>query len=222
MFGIRCICIVRGEESKELSHTLLFCKEQGMQLEFISRENYRRKDDEDFKMNLTNKYGDHVLIPEGGYSKQGVDGAALMSKFYTNTNCTHICCAVGTATTLSGLIRSSSHSQKIIGFSALKQLTDFDKRIQFLLGKPLDKKYSLNNDYHFGGYAKSTDELISFMNTFYKAFAIPTDFIYTAKMMFGVFDLIKKKYFAAGSNILCIHTGGLQGNLSLPPGILNF
>ena len=60
------------------------------------------------------------------------------------------------------------------------------------------------------------------MKAFYEAFAIPTDFIYTAKMMFGVFELIKKNYFPAGSKILCVHTGGLQGNFSLPPGTLNF
>ncbi|HEY8690792.1 MAG TPA: pyridoxal-phosphate dependent enzyme [Chitinophagaceae bacterium] len=221
MFEINCIGIVRGEEPKDISHTLLFCKEHGMELKFISRENYKRKDDEDFKIKLTGKFGDHVLIPEGGYSKQGVDGAALISNFYS-ADFTHICCAVGTATTLAGLINSSYVSQHIIGFSALKGLTDFENRIQFLIGKLLDKKYSLNNDYHFGGYAKKTDELILFMNTFYKAFAIPTDFIYTAKMVYGVFELIKKNHFPAESKILCIHTGGLQGNFSLPSGILNF
>lgn len=221
MFGINCIGIVRGEEPKDLSHTLMFCNDRGMQLKFISRKDYKRKDEEDFKINLRDKFGDHILIPEGGYSKHGVDGAALISNFYS-ADFTHICCAVGTATTLAGIIRSSSTEQKIIGFSALKELADFESRIQFLHGKPLHKKYSLINDYHFGGYAKKTDELISFMNLFYEAFAIPTDFIYTAKMMFGVFDLIKKNYFTAGSNILCIHTGGLQGNLSLPPGALNF
>ena len=222
MFGINCIGIVRGEEPKNLSHTLLFCKQKGMQLEFISRKDYKKKDDEDFKIKLTHKFGDHILIPEGGYNKEGADGAALISGFYRDKDFTHICCAVGTATTLAGVISTSLPSQHVIGFSAIKQLDDFESRIQFLFGNAIHKNYSLNNKYHFGGYAKKTDELILFMNTFYKAFTIPTDFVYTAKMMFGVFDLIKKNYFAAGSKILCIHTGGLQGNLSLPAGILNF
>ena len=221
MLGINCIGIVRGEEPKNLSPTLLFCKQKGMQLGFISRKDYKRKDDEDFKIKLTHKFGDHILIPEGGYSKEGVEGAALISGFYSDKDFTHICCAVGTATTLAGLI-SSSPSQHVIGFSAIKQLDDFESRIKFLFGNAVHKNYSLNNEYHFGGYAKKTDELLSFMNAFYEAFAIPTDFIYTGKMMLGVFDVITKNYFAAGSNILCIHTGGLQGNLSLPSGILNF
>ena len=222
IFGIKCIGIVRGEATKKLSHTLQFCKEQGMQLEFISREDYWRKENEDFKKALTLEFGDHILIPEGGFSKEGSNGAALISNFYSIRSFTHICCAVGTATTLAGLISSSLPSQPVIGFSSIKNLNDFEKRIQFLLGNTTNKNYSLNNDYHFGGYAKKTDELISFMNAFYEAHQIPTDFIYTARMMFGVIDLIKKNYFAIGSKVLCIHTGGLQGNFSLPQATLNF
>lgn len=84
------------------------------------------------------------------------------------------------------------------------------------------KKYSCIGDYHFGGFAKKTKELIAFMNDFYNKYHIPLDFIYTGKMMFGVYDLIERDYFPAGSTILCIHTGGLQGNESLPAGTLNF
>lgn len=221
-FGIHCIGIVRGEEQKNLSNTLLFCKTQGMQLEFISRENYQNKEKEDFKIEPQDKFGDYVLIPEGGYSKQGVEGAALIPGFYKGKNFTHICCPVGTATTLAGLITSSWSDQQIIGFSVLKGLSDFEERIQFLIGTSPDKKYFLIPDYHFGGYAKNTVRLLSFMNKFYTESSIPTDFVYTGKMMFGVFDLIKKNYFPAGSNVLCIHTGGLQGNFSLPPGTLIF
>jgi 1-aminocyclopropane-1-carboxylate deaminase len=191
-----------------------------MQLEFISRKNYQQK--ENFKIELQDKFGDHVLIPEGGYSKQGVKGAALIQGFYKEKKFTHVCCAVGTATTLAGLITSATADQQIIGFSVLKGFNDFEERIQFLFGTSPHKKYFLIPNYHFGGYAKKTPELLSFMNKFCEESAIPTDFVYTGKMMFGVFDLIKKNYFPAGSNVLCIHTGGLQGNLSLTPGTLNF
>lgn len=221
-FGIDCIGIVRGEEPKNLSHTLLYCREHGMRLEFISRENYKKKDAEDFQKELQYKYGPHVLIPEGGgYNKKGVEGAALISTFYKTKNFTHICCAAGTATTLAGLIKSSLPTQQVVGFSALKNLIDTDDRVQYLLDKDVSNYY-LINDYHFGGYAKHTEELISFMNNFYEQFSIPLDFVYTGKMMFSISDLIQKNYFAAGTNILCIHTGGLQGNYSLSAGTLNF
>ena len=222
MIGIKCTGIVRGEEPKTLSHTLLFCKEQGMLLQFISREDYKSKNEEDFIIEPGGKLGDHIIIPEGGYSKEGAMGAALISNFYKNNSFTHICCAAGTGTTLAGLIKSSIPSQNIIGFSSLKHYDDFETRIEYLLGKSAAKNYFLVHDFHFGGYAKITTELISFMNKFYQEFGIPTDFVYTAKMMFGIFELIKIKFFPRGSKILCIHTGGLQGNLSLPPRTLNF
>lgn len=221
-FGINCIGIVRGEEPKELSHTLLFCKSQGMHLEFISRKNYKKKEENNFKKSLGDKFGPHVLIPEGGYNKEGVNGASLISNFYPGEKYTHICCAVGTATTLAGLIKTSTPTQQLLGFSAIKNLSDFKERIQFLLVNNIKENYSLINDNYFGGYAKKTPELISFMNKFYEEFSIPTDFVYTGKMMFGIIDLINKNYFPAESNVLCIHTGGLQGNLSLPDGTLNF
>ena len=222
IFGINCIGIVRGEQPKNISHTLLFCQEQGMQLEFISREKYKTKDEIDLKTRLTNKFGEHILIPEGGFSEEGAKGAEIISSFYNAENFTHVCCAVGTTTTLGGLIRTSRPSQTILGFSAIKDLNDFEKRIQFLLENSIKKNYFLINNYHFGGYAKKPDELILFMNNFYNEFKIPTDFVYTAKMMFGIIDLIKRNYFSPGSKIICIHTGGLQGNFSLPDGALNF
>ncbi|HUS02886.1 MAG TPA: pyridoxal-phosphate dependent enzyme [Chitinophagaceae bacterium] len=222
LYGISCIGIIRGERPGKLSHTLLFCMEQGMQLEFISRGDYRKKDDQDLKVKLTHTYGDHILIPEGGYSKEGMEGAALIANFYRTKEFSHICCSSGTSTTLAGLIKASEPRETIIGFSALKGITDCENRIAFLTGETSKGKFCFINDYHFGGYAKKSNELVCFMNKFYEAFAIPTDFIYTGKMMFGIFDLIKNNYFPEGSKILSIHTGGLQGNLSLPAGTLNF
>lgn len=210
--NLSCIAMVRGEKPALFSHTLKYCLQQGMRLNFISREDYRKKDDSGFIALLKEKFGEHILVPEGGYSKEGMKGAALISNLYKKVNYTHICCAVGTSTTFAGLI-SSNINQKIIGFNVLKTM-DNVKRIENLLNyRP--KNYAVVNAYHFGGYAKYTDELILFMNKFYKDFSIPTDFVYTGKMMFGVFDLIQKDYFPLGSKILCVHSGGLQGNKTL-------
>lgn len=99
-------------------------------------------------------------------------------------------------------------------------MIDIPARIAYLTGNNHYENYKLVDEYHFGGYAKSTNELIKFMNTFYETYKLPLDFIYTAKMMFGVFSKIRAGYFPEGSRILCLHTGGLQGNASLPKGTL--
>lgn len=220
--GIPCYGIVRGEKPKVLSHTLLCCLQNGMQLKYTSRQEYKKISSGYSGEEFPGEFENAVIIPEGGYSAEGAEGASLISHYFRNKDFTHICCPVGTATTLAGLIKSSLPSQKIIGFNALKGMENIENRIELIQGVPMNKNYSISNEYHFGGYAKKTEELITFMNTFHYEFGIPLDFVYTGKMMFGVFASIEKNYFLPGSKILCIHTGGLQGNMSLPAGALNF
>lgn len=219
--GIRCIGIVRGEKPAALSDTLVFCMQNGMELNFICRKRYQQISNTQFADGFTKEYGDHTLIPEGGFSIQGAKGAAAITDYLDRKKYTHICCPVGTATTFAGLINGSGDASEIIGFGVLKNMTDISQRLK-KLNVTETKKYLFVNAYHFGGYAKKTIELITFMNTFYLDNKIPLDFVYTGKMMFGVTDLISKNYFVPGSNILCIHTGGLQGNRSLPKGMLIF
>lgn len=212
--GINCIGIIRGEAPLLLSPTLSFCKSQNMQLEFITRTEYKSIEDLSFINDLEKKYGKHLLIPEGGYSDIGAKGASLITRYFKETY-SHVCLAVGTATTFSGILNGVGNKSKLIGFDILKNRNDIEERLQFLKADP-KKNYEIVYDYHFGGYAKKTTELLEFMNNFYRKHSIPLDFVYTGKMMFGVYDLISKNYFPKGSKILCLHTGGLQGNQSLP------
>ena len=158
---------------------------------------------------------------EGGYNAAGAKGASLIMDVIVADNFSHICTAVGTATTLAGLLIKKQIDQEIIAIPVIKNMFDIRERLNYL-GVEADKPAVIFSDYHFGGYAKHTKELISFMNSFYAETLISTDFVYTAKMMYAIYDKIKSGYFKTGSNILCIHTGGLQGNKSLPPGTLIF
>jgi len=219
--GLKCTGFVRGERPKTLSPTLLFCLENGMSLEFLSREEFKNIDDTSFLKDLESRYGSHTLIPEGGFSIKGAKGAEEICSYFNSDDYTHICLAVGTATTFAGIITGVDKNAEVIGFNVLKNLEDVEKRLE---GLKVDKKkkFSVIKDYHFGGYAKKNNELINFMNDFYDQQKIPLDFVYTAKTMFGVYDLAAKNYFPPSSKILCIHTGGLQGNKSLKKGILHF
>ncbi|UAY53555.1 1-aminocyclopropane-1-carboxylate deaminase/D-cysteine desulfhydrase [Ferruginibacter albus] len=217
---IEAIGIVRGEKPAKLSHTLQQCIDEGMQLKFISREEYDKKESDAFIENLKSEFGDHILVPEGGYESLGADGASLINGVLKEKY-SHVCCAIGTATTVAGLLKNKE--QQVIGVPVLKGMTDIQERILHLTNdKERLNRLIILNDYHFGGYAKYTPELINFMNDIYQQYQIPLDFVYTAKLLYAIFDAIKKDLFPKGSMIACLHTGGLQGNLSLPPDTLFF
>jgi 1-aminocyclopropane-1-carboxylate deaminase len=220
--NIPCTGIVRGEVPTQISPTLQNCIEYGMNLQFISRYDYDKKKEADFLKRISIENEGAIIIPEGGYHPPGAKGASLIMKYVKNSS-THICCASGTATTIAGLLLGKKEHQQIIGIPVLKGITDMEQRLEYLTGKKFNpQQLNIKYGYHFGGYAKKNPALISFMNAIYDQFQLPTDFVYTAKMMYAVFDLISNNYFAKGSEIVCIHTGGLQGNLSLPQNALSF
>lgn len=208
-YGFKTIGIIRGEELKDKvddNPTLKKAKDFGMDFEFVSREVYKEKDKLEFLEQLKERFGDFYLIPEGGTNDLAVKGCVEILTD-EDDEFDYICCAVGTGGTISGLINCSKSSQQVLGFPALKG--DFLREdICRFVAK---RNWSLIQDYHFGGYAKVTEELIRFINRFYEMHKIPLDPIYTGKMVFGVLDLIDKDYFPEYSKILMIHTGGLQG-----------
>ncbi|MEO7923940.1 MAG: pyridoxal-phosphate dependent enzyme [Chitinophagaceae bacterium] len=207
--GLASTGIIRGEAPGHLSSTLTRAKELGMQLVFLNRDDYRNK-----KIPAAWSTGDHYIIPEGGYGIKGAAGAATIADLYSEKDFTHSCCAAGTGTMTAGLVSRSSPSSKIISFSVLKNNAALEEDIAHLI--PIGKKSpALIHDYHFGGYAKHTPSLLVFMNDFYRQVNIPTDFVYTAKLFYGVTDLIQQDYFPTGSRLLVVHSGGLQGNDSL-------
>ncbi len=219
--SFKSIGIVRGEKPPQLSTTLQQCIQFGMQLKFISREAYAKKEEAGFINELQQEFGESIIIPEGGYNTIGAKGAALIMEMIGPNKYSHIATATGTATTLAGVLMSAKQDQSIISIPVLKGMTDINSRIEYLTGDAsLQKKLQLLEQYHFGGYAKHTPELIQFMNECWRRYTLPLDFVYTAKMMYAIMDSIKTDRFAPGSSILCLHTGGLQGNSSLPAGTL--
>ncbi len=207
-YGIDVLGVIRGEElAKKITQnpTLSLAQKNGMQFHFISREEYKNKSSLVFLQKLKDKYGAFYLLPEGGTNDLAIKGCEEILTL-EDTKYDYICCAVGTGGTIAGIINSSFENQKVIGFSALKG--DFlEKDVASLV---LKNNWEIQTDYHFGGYAKVTSELIHFINDFKKDTGILLDPIYNGKMMFGIYDLIKKGYFKKNTSILAIHTGGLQ------------
>jgi 1-aminocyclopropane-1-carboxylate deaminase len=207
--GINSIGIIRGEELRESWHhntTLLKAHEDGMIFKFVSRGDYRKKEESEFLADLKNEFGDFYLVPEGGTNELAIKGCEeiLVSG---DQQFDYICTSVGTGGTVAGLINSSFPHQTVLGFSSLKGefLKEDIKKITN------NNRWELISDYHFGGYAKISQELIHFINDFKEQTNISLDPIYTGKMLFGLFDRVLRNTFAKETKILAIHTGGLQG-----------
>ena len=207
--GFNTIGVIRGEELDAKiaeNPTLSFAKNCGMQLEFISRESYRTKNEPSFLKELKEQFGAFYYIPEGGTNALAIMGCEEILTL-ADSEFDYICCSVGTGGTIAGIINSALPHQKVLGFPALKG--DFlNDEIRNFTSK---NNWELIPDYHFGGYAKVDEVLIQFINQFYVENQIALDPIYTGKMVYGVIDLIQKNYFQADSKILLVHTGGLQG-----------
>lgn len=214
--GLSCTGIVRGEAPTYESYTLSTCRQLGMQLLFIPRLEYKAGfAPESIDLNTT------LLIPEGGYGIIGAAGAATILNHINPKQFTHICCAVGTGTMMAGLINAAPPGTTVTGINVLKNKGAVEAAISPLITNK-QVKYDVFYDYHFGGYARHTPQLLQLMNEFYTINQIPTDFVYTGKLVFAVQELVKTGYFPTNAQILLIHSGGITGNASLPTGSLIF
>jgi len=199
---------VRGDEleMKARNPTLTFCEAQGMQLHFMSRKAYRLKEQAKvFKAFLENNSTAYV-IPEGGTNALAVSGCREIITS-EDSNFTTICCPVGTGGTFSGLIQAAPE-QEVLGFVVVQD-PEIANTVQSFAG--MNKNWELLYEHGFGGYGAFPPELITFINGFYEKYEILLDPLYTGKMLFGIFTLIKNKQWRWGNNILIIHTGGIQG-----------
>ncbi len=215
-FGFNSIGIIRGEKHTPLNATLSFAESCGMQLHYVSRSEYRRKREPQFLEKLQQQFGEVYILPEGGSNALALQGCEEIVD-EINHEIDHpfdiICCASGTGATLAGLIKALKPNQSAIGFPALKGGEFLNHEVRnFLGGKAQAINWRIETAYHFGGYAKINDALIHFMQQFYAEYGFALDAVYTGKMFYGLFELIKNKSFKPGSTIVAVHSGGLQGN----------
>lgn len=208
-YGFETIGVIRGDElalKYQENPTLKKAMQDGMQFYFATRTQYRDKMNVVFLEKLQQQFGDFYVIPEGGTNQLAVKGC---EEILTEEDevFDFICCAVGTGGTISGIINSLQTHQKALGFPALKGNFLYDDIRPYVK----NQQWDLILDYHFGGYAKVSDELRLFIKEFNQKYLITLEPIYTGKMAFGVLDLISKGKFPEKSKVLIIHTGGLQG-----------
>ena len=209
-YNLKTIGIIRGEFVE--NETLQDCKRWGMDIHFISRETYREKYDIHFLKTVQEEFKTSYIIPEGGNNALGQKGCAEIVSPEQKEKYDLFCCSIGTGATFTGIVNSLGGEKKAMGFSAIKNGHYIANEIQ---QQTPFSNFELQYEYHFGGFAKLNNGLITFMQQFKSEHQIELDRVYTGKMLFGIFDLIEKNSFQEDTKILAIHTGGLQGNRTL-------
>ena len=207
LFNLKCICLIRSYQDDPQNPTLHFLRSQGCELIFLEPDAFTR-----FDLNeAEERFPGCFFIPEGGESQHAIEGAGEIIKSFHEDQFQHVVISAGTMTTAVGLLRSASANQHIHIVPAWKGCTvEYVNSILLKYFITPVCQWSLWPDFHFGGFAKSNQELVSFMETFTAQTSIPLDPVYTCKMMFGLQQKMGEGFFGEGS-ILSIHTGGLQG-----------
>lgn len=213
MNNLESIGFVRGERPKNLSHCLMDCLSYGMQLEFMNRESF----DSIAVEELSTAYPNHAIIPHGGYGRMGMLGAKEIMEIPGVDSYDTVLAACGTGTMAAGLIAGLRPHQQLILVSVLKNNFSIKDEIKQLLFEEelINKRYDVRFDFHMGGYAKKNEALFQAMNNFYSTHHISTDFVYTGKLIYAFYQMMKSGEFESDSKVLLIHSGGLQGNRSL-------
>lgn len=210
--GLASVGYIRGEKPAALSPTLRDAEDMGMLLHFLNRKEFQRTEDAAFLKDLAKHHQDACIIPAGGAGPAGIRGAASIAQYIDMQKYTHVCCAMGTGTMANGLLSATSQGQKICAFPVLK---GFENWQPAATASDVPGTLQIISGFEFGGYAKHPDRLLQFMNEWYTNTGIPSDFVYTGKLFYGITETIKAGRFPGGSRILAIHSGGLQGNRSL-------
>lgn len=211
--GFETIGIIRGEEYSPLNPTLRFALNHGMKLFYLPRSIYRSRNESEFQQSILEKYGPGYLVPEGGTNCLALRGVGeIISEI--NIEYDYICSAVGSGGTAAGIITHLPNDKQFLGFPVFKNSFYMDEIVYELINEcHHEGKYNwqLNHEYHFGGFAKINEELVSFIDYFEMENGIPLDPIYTSKMLCGLDKQIAENYFEPGTKIIALHTGGLQG-----------
>ncbi len=213
LFGFKSVGIIRGNEPKVKSDTLQFAASKGMNLIYVDSATYREKENPRTLANLHEEFGEFYYVPEGGTNLRALQGVEEIIP-QLNIQYDVLCTACGTGGTLAGLVAGLGGNKTVIGFSALKGDDTLTQKVHSLTLDYCKQQFSnfqISFDYHFGGYGRVNDELISFIKDFKNQHDIQLEPVYTGKMLYGIFDMVRNNSFKRGTTIIALHTGGLQG-----------
>lgn len=209
-FNFKTHGIIRGPELDLNNPTIKFAKQCNMQLYPVTRIEYRQRHEQAYLAQLKQQFPNAYLLPEGGTNLAALQGCKELAQSLPESD--YIICPTGSGGTIAGLIEGVKPSTHVIGIAVLKQADYLKNEIKALSSRAnTQTNWQLLCDYHGGGYGKFDAQLWQFCQTMQQQHQLPLEPIYSGKMMFALWQLIKADHFPTGSKITAIHTGGLQG-----------
>ncbi len=209
VLGLQSTGFIRGEKPETLTPTLCDMQNWGMELKFVSRSDYRLLRQYKGSRDLPGLKPRQYWLPEGGTQTLALKGVSeLVGEIDVAYDI--LCAPCGTGATLAGIINAAPEQVSVTGFAALKNAGFLQNDVESLLTRPCTN-WLINHNYHFGGFANTSAELMAFITDFEDKTGIPLEPVYTGKMIYALFDLIAKHTFKPGQRIIAVHTGGLQG-----------
>lgn len=205
-FGFSTIGVIRGEEHLPLNDSLAAAVTHGMTLTYLDRTTYRRKTEPDVLTDLLDRFGPSYVVPEGGSNGLAAQGCAELPAEIT-VGFDIICCACGTGGTLAGIAGGLTGEERALGFAVLKGAQFLDAEVRRIQNEGFGStttNWTIDYDFHFGGYAKRTPGLDAFVDDFTERHEILLDWVYEAKMLYGLFARIEAGEFPEGTTIVAV------------------
>lgn len=208
--GLESAAFIRGERPHQFNQTLDDLRQWGMKLTFVPRSEYRQLRQYKGHDSLPGMAAGEYWLPEGGSTHLALPGVAEIVAEISRPYDV-ICVPCGTGTTLAGLLLAVPENVKVLGVAVLKGAQFLYDDIGQFVHSTYIARLDLQMGYHFGGFAKADKELLTFIDDFFYRYAIALEPVYSGKMMYALFDLVRQGYFSRGQRIIAVHTGGLQG-----------
>lgn len=207
--GFSTIGVIRGEEHLPLNPSLAYAASRGMRLTYLDRTAYREKERPAIVQALHDRFGDFFLVPEGGGNALGVRGCAEIPD-EIEVDFDAICCPCGTGATLAGIAGGLRDGQHAVGFAALKGGAFLDGAVQALQSRTFGHQtanWTIETEFHFGGFAQRTAQLDRFIEDMKASHAPALEWVYVAKMMYGILALVERGRWESGQAVVAVITG---------------
>jgi 1-aminocyclopropane-1-carboxylate deaminase len=207
-YGFRTVGVIRGEERPH-NDGLGAAQAAGMYLHYLDRTTYRRKTEPDVINELRERFGDFLLVPEGGTTIHALRGCAeLVDEIDRPFDI--IACAVGTGGTLAGISAGLGPGRRALGVSVLKGAASLDETVADLqrdgLGRALTN-WTIDHRHHHGGFARTTPALRDFLDDFEHRHGLRLGHVYVGKLMFALFALVADEEIPPASSVVAVVTG---------------